>query len=96
MHPPRWHKRRREGRLQLADRLAQRLNGLEGGQSEEGQECDQHAVEAPLRMRLNADREHDDDRHPGHEQAQGVAEPVGECGSAGDADERRVGSAHRA
>src|SRR5438093_3136815 len=65
---------RREGRLQLADRLAQRLNGLEGGQSEEAQESDQHAVEAPLRMRLNADREHDDDRRPGHEQAQGGAE----------------------
>ena len=47
-------------------------------------------------MCLNADREHADQGRARDEHAQAVAEAVGEGRSARDADEPRVGSAHRA
>ena len=86
----------RDCRLQLAERLRQRLDGLEGRQREQRQHRDQDAVEPSLGVSLDGDREHADNGRARHEEAQCVAEAVGEGGPAGDADELRVGSTHRA
>ena len=86
-YPPAGAERRR----QLAGHRRQRLHRLEGGEREQGEHRDEHAIELTPRVRTHREREHDRHRQAGHQHAEAVSNAGGQRIAAADSHERLIG-----
>ena len=71
----------------------ERRDRLEGGQREQRQHRDQHAVELPVGRRLDREREDAGDGDAGHDQPEGVAVPAASASRRASRTSARVGVA---